>query len=157
MYSISPWIRKALWIVYPVVVFFIATWLQDLITTAIHPLNARILDSIKLNASMSTSLSPSSMPPVLLPLIITLIIVGLTAAWRIDVARDGTDELKGAYIRMRHAYKKAAGITTKDTSHGMDMSVVKEGSKEHLQQLRHEELYMDAERLAHEVGIPDDA
>jgi hypothetical protein len=66
------------------------------------------------------------------------------------------DNLNRAYVRMRYAYKKAAGITTRNTSFGMDLSLVSEDSREHRQQQSHNTLYIEAEKLAQHAGVPDD-
>ena len=66
------------------------------------------------------------------------------------------DNLNRAYVRMRYAYKKAAGITTRNTSFGMGLSLVSEDSTERLQQLSPDTLFMEAERLAQHAGALDD-
>jgi hypothetical protein len=68
-----------------------------------------------------------------------------------------SDNLKRAYIRLRYAYKKAAGITTRDASIGIGMKDVNEDSVVHLQQLDEYHLYLEAEKLAKENGILEDA
>jgi hypothetical protein len=76
---------------------------------------------------------------------------------KVDEQTAKINEQKQAYIRLRHAYKKAAGITTRETSYDIGVSSVNDGSTEHLQQLGEFELYMEAERLARSAGIPEDA
>lgn len=67
------------------------------------------------------------------------------------------NKLNQAYICLRYAYKKAASITTRDLSYGANTSSLNEGGREHIQQQGQHELYIGAEKLARQAGIPEDA
>lgn len=71
--------------------------------------------------------------------------------------RSKADNLMRAYIRLRTAYRKNLGMVSRDLSYGGDEKNVREDGKEHLQNKNERDLFMEAERLSRESGVPDDA
>jgi len=67
------------------------------------------------------------------------------------------DKLKGAYIRMRYAYRKKEGIILGSVGTKFHATFVVEGSPEHLKNISQDTLCTEAEKLAKEAGVPDDA
>jgi hypothetical protein len=100
MPNIPPWLRKVLWSIYAVVVFFLITELQDVFTTAIHPINIQLLNATGYNNSGLVMTAPVGATIDKFILATTLIIVGLTAAWwdnraqeKIKTERNRADKL----------------------------------------------------------------
>jgi hypothetical protein len=77
----------------------------------------------------------------------------------LEIAHRGNiraDKLYSAFIRMRYLYKDAIHMTTRDLEYDMGEGQVKEESQEHFQQMDPHDLYMEADRLSKEAGVPDD-
>lgn len=73
-----------------------------------------------------------------------------------DSVEERLNKLKKAYIQLRTAYRKNRGIVVRELQFGITANIVDGDSNEHLQQMNEHDLYIDAERLSRESGVPDD-
>lgn len=73
----------------------------------------------------------------------------------IQQERNRADKLQKAFDSIDMAYKKATGVSENTLSYGMAMSVVIDGSPEHLQRMSSDGLYQRAKRLEMESENTD--
>jgi ABC-type multidrug transport system fused ATPase/permease subunit len=71
--------------------------------------------------------------------------------------REQNNKLRNAYIRLRTAYRKNLNMASREVQCGLKANVVGRDSKERFQNMSEHDLFIEAERLSRESGVPDDA